>query len=271
MSYDALGPGPLDYLPCQYGTSKLTFRGPMRDLEAPYVAFIGGTQTFGKFIEQPYPLKVEHLTGVQSVNLGQVNAGLDVFAKEAAVQEAAQGARVTVLEVLGAANMSNLFYAVHPRRNDRFLRAQEHLGRLYPDVDFAQFNFTQHMLSHLHDTDAERFELIKRGLQRAWVRKMRHLLAKLGDNVVLLHLDAQTQNHGNYGGAGCGAAFVTNEMLALLDPVVKSVVRVAAKQSTDMHGMAFNLLEEEAAGAVSGPQTHTEAAEALLPVLDSLM
>ena len=47
MTYDAAGPAPLDYLPCRYGTSKLMFRGPRRRLEAPYIAFLGGPETYG--------------------------------------------------------------------------------------------------------------------------------------------------------------------------------------------------------------------------------
>ena len=147
MTYDILGPGALDYLPCLYGTSKLTFRGPRRALEGPYVAFLGGIVTFGKFIEQPFPLRVEHLTGVTSVNFGQVNAGLDVFANDASILEVAAQAKVTVMEATGAANMSNRFYTVHPRRNDRFLHAMPDLRRLYHDVDFTQFSFTHHMLA----------------------------------------------------------------------------------------------------------------------------
>ncbi len=57
---------------------------------------------------------------------------------------------MTVIQVMGAHNMSNRFYAVHPRRNDRFLRAS--LGcckTIYPEVDFTEFNFTRHMLTAL--------------------------------------------------------------------------------------------------------------------------
>jgi hypothetical protein len=32
MTYDVLGPGPLDYLPCRYDMSRLLFRGPKRNL-----------------------------------------------------------------------------------------------------------------------------------------------------------------------------------------------------------------------------------------------
>jgi hypothetical protein len=42
MTYDALGVGALDYLPCRYGTSKLLFRGPRRPLKDPYLVFMGG-------------------------------------------------------------------------------------------------------------------------------------------------------------------------------------------------------------------------------------
>ena len=169
MTYDILGLGALDYLPCRYGTSKLTFRGPRRALEGPYVAFLGGIVTFGKFIEQPFPLRVEHLMGVTSVNFGQVNAGLDVFANDASILEVAAQSKVTVMEATGAANMSNRFYTVHPRRNDRFLHAMPDLRRLYHDVDFTQFSFTHHMLGHLQQKDAVRFTEVQRVLQRTWV------------------------------------------------------------------------------------------------------
>ena len=46
MTYDALGAGALDYLPCRYGTSKLLFRGPRRPLKEPYIAFLSGTETY---------------------------------------------------------------------------------------------------------------------------------------------------------------------------------------------------------------------------------
>ncbi|MDC1223540.1 DUF6473 family protein [Ascidiaceihabitans sp.] len=46
MTYDVLGAGNLDYLPCRYGTSKLLFRGPRRPLKEPYIAFLSGTETY---------------------------------------------------------------------------------------------------------------------------------------------------------------------------------------------------------------------------------
>jgi hypothetical protein len=272
MTYDVLGPRALDYLPCRYGTSKLIFRGPRRNLEGPYLTFVGGTQTFGKFIEQPYPLKVEHLTGLPSVNFGQNNAGPDVFSKEVTVQEVARKARATVLEAPGAANMTNMLYAVHPRRNDRFLRASGQLRTLYPDVDFTRFNFTQHMLQHLRHTDADRFCVVTRVLQRTWLRKMKQLLTRLGSAVILLRIGTrdQRQDWGN----SIAPALVTGEMFEALAPSAAALVHVigvAEPAGRYPDGMSFSLTEEEAARTVSGPQTHTAIARTLLPILDRIM
>jgi hypothetical protein len=274
MSYEILEPPALDYYPCRYGTSKLIFRGPRRDLREPYVAFIGGTQTYGKFIEQPFPLKVEHLTGVPSVNFGQVSAGLDVFAKDVFVQEAARGARVTVLEVLGAANLSNRLYTVHTRRNDRFLRASAELQKLFPKTDFTQFNFTQHMLIYLMREDENRFAVLKRSLQRVWTRRMRQLLHRLGPKVVLLRIAAGPFAADTPEEILGYPALVTDDMLDGLSGYVSAIVDIPieAQRGLQMQdGMAFDAHEADAAGVVAPPSVHTAVAKALCPVLDQLM
>jgi hypothetical protein len=129
MTYYALGAGALDYLPCRYGTSKLLFRGPRRPLKEPYIAFLGGTETYGKFIANPFPELIEQSIGRTCVNLGCVNAGVDVFATDPQIVKIASGADVTVLQLMGAHNMSNRFYTVHPRRKDRFLKPSTLLQR----------------------------------------------------------------------------------------------------------------------------------------------
>ena len=149
MTYDVLGPGPLDYLPCRYGASKLLFRGPKRDLSAPYLAFVGTTETYGKFIETPFPALVEETLGVTCANFGQITAGVDAFASDPFVLQAASDAEITVIQIMGTQNMTNRFYSVHPRRNDRFVAAASILKTIFREVDFADFHFNKHMLSHL--------------------------------------------------------------------------------------------------------------------------
>ena len=59
MSFAFPGETSLDYLPCRYGRSKLLFRGPRRDLTAPYAAVLGGGETYGKYVARPFPALVE--------------------------------------------------------------------------------------------------------------------------------------------------------------------------------------------------------------------
>lgn len=238
------------------------------------MAFVGGTQTFGKFIEQPFPLRVEHLTGVPSVNFGQVAAGIDVFLRDTVVLEAAQGARVTVLEVLGAAHVSNPFYKVHGRRNDRFLGPSSSLKSLYPKVDFTEFSFVQHMLQHLYRVDPARFEQVRRQLQKVWHRRMKRLVRQLGAQVVLVHFSSGISQEIQTGWAkqtGAGPIFVTDAMIAQLGCHAAAVIDVKTTPEDTTAGLVFDAHEAAAARAVAGPLTHQAAANRLRRVLDGLM
>lgn len=152
---------------CRYGASKLAFRGPKRSLTNEYVAFIGGTETYGKFVSRPFAQAVEAATGVACVNLGQPNAGIDVMLGDPGLARIASGAAAVVLQVPCAANLSNPFYKVHSRRNDRFLRAEPPLCALFTEVDFTEFSFTRHMLMHLRNVSPERFGEVRQGLAQA--------------------------------------------------------------------------------------------------------
>ena len=63
MAYDNLGDGALNYFPCRYGKSKLTFRGPRRRLDGHYYAVLGGTEAYGKFVPRPYAAQAEEMSG----------------------------------------------------------------------------------------------------------------------------------------------------------------------------------------------------------------
>ena len=276
MTYDALGPGALDYLPCRYGTSKLLFRGPRRDLDAPYLAFIGGTETYGKFIEQPFPAQVEEAIGTTCVNFGFPNAGIDAFAHDPFVVGAAIKAKITVIQVLGAQNMTNRFYAVHPRRNDRFVSASQLLGTIYREVDFADFHFNKHMLQHLLLVSPDRFETVLSELQNAWLARMRLLLGQIKGKTILFWFADHQPPPGATMDAhmlGSDPLFVTREMMDQLTPYATKVVEVVASKqaiAAGTTGMVFSQMEAMAAAEMIGPDAHAEAAGALADVVRSL-
>lgn len=84
-----------------------------------------------------------------------------------------------VLVLPPTGNLSNMFYRVHRRRNDRFLTATMRLKALFPEIDFADFHFTGHMLATLADTCPERFTVVRRTLAAQWLERMQQILALL--------------------------------------------------------------------------------------------
>ena len=162
-----MGEGALDYDPCRYGASKLLFRGPRKALEGRYVAFLGGAEIYGRYVEEPLPKLLEGLIDLPVVNLGCVNAGADLVANDDTVTGICRDAAVTVIQVTGAQNTSNRFYTVHPRRNDRFLKASGRLSTLYEELDFTDFHFTRHLLSRLADCAPDKFALVQQELKGA--------------------------------------------------------------------------------------------------------
>lgn len=275
MAYQNLGDGVLDYLPCRYGTSKILFRGPKKKLEQDYVAFLGGTETYGKFVDVPFPELVGDAIGITSVNLGCVNAGTDVFVTDEVVMEICTEAKATVIQVSGAQNMSNRFYAVHPRRNDRFLRASTLLKAIYRDIDFTDFNFTRHLVTTLNEESAEKFSMVRQELRDAWVARMRTMIEKVQNNVVLLWVSDHSPDDVKACNAiGSGPLFVDRDMIEQIRPLVKGVVEVVGTPEEIRQGydaMSFSDLDALSAKEMLGPVVQERAAKSLQAVLSRIL
>ncbi len=275
MAYEELGSNALEYFPCRYGKSKLLFRGPKRKLEGDYVAVLGGSETYGRFVERPYPALAEELLGRKVVNFGIGNAGLDVFAQDPTIRDACSRAKVTVIQIGGAQNMSNRFYAVHPRRNDRFLRASTLLKTVYRDVDFTEFNFTRHLLTALKRESAERFAMVEQELKEAWTARMKTLVSGIESDVVLLWLsDHPPEACVTRTTDGGDPLFVDRVMLREVSAYAAGVVEVVVSREEIAAGherLVFGALEEPAAREMLGTVAHEKAAAALHSALAPLL
>lgn len=275
MAYERLGRRPLDYRPVRYADARLSFRGPARDLSKGYVACMGGTETYGTFVERPWPALLEAGGETACLNLGVPNAGLDLWLAPGGPLPLAQKARAVVLQIPCGMNLTNPFYAVHPRRNDRFLRALPALHHLYPEVDFTEFHFTRHMMHRLHAASPERFGDVRTAVQAAWVRRMVALLDRIAAPVILLWLSNHAPGSGTRGGGiDTDPAFVSRAMLDAIAPHAQATV-IAVISDTARHqgtrGMRFDLMEEQIAAALPGPLAHREVAEAVRPALAALL
>jgi hypothetical protein len=267
------GAGALDYSPCRYGASKAVFRGPLRDLSWPYVAMLGGSPTFGKYVERPYPVLVETALGRSVANLGGLNAGPDFYLSDPAALDIAAGAWAAVVQISGAEAVSNAFYSVHSRRNDRFLAATPALRALFPQVDFTEIHFTRHLLQVLRRADAGAFDQVKLALRQNWLAKMRLLLAGLPAGRVLLWL-ADSPPPDRADSLDRAPLFIDRAMLEALRPEVTAIViatpspRARAMAAFDM---TYPETEATQAACLPGAAVHAEVAACLAPVLRRLM
>ncbi|RMD93877.1 MAG: hypothetical protein D6811_04035 [Alphaproteobacteria bacterium] len=261
-----LGP---DYQPCHYGRSKVSFRGPRVEPAGRYAVFLGGNETFGRFIERPFPALIAAAAGIAAINLGCANAGLDLYVKDPSLLEIVAGAETAVIQIMGAQNMSNRFYVVHPRRNDRFVRASATLKALYPEVDFTEYHFTRHLLMALRDQSPGCFELVVEELRAAWVARMRSLLEQVSGRAILLWLsDRAPEDDAEELSPGGEPLLVNREMLAALaDTGAELVEHVAspAEIASGREAMIYSELEQAAAREMLGPRVHADVAARLAP------
>lgn len=271
MSFERHAAVALDYQLTGYPGSVLRFRGPAGDPTEPHILCLGGTETFGRFVADPFPARLAARLKTPVINMGVAGAGLDVTTGDPAIRKARRAASAIVLQVPGAQNMSNRFYTVHPRRNDRFVKASGILRTIYRDVDFTEFHFTRHMLAHLQALSEERFAVLRDELQLAWRARMRRFLAEAEAPVHLLWLagcgaDAPSEA----GGLGPDPLFVTRDMLEEIaaDAASLNLVETPAPTGRDAtRGMFFAPDERAAAAVLPGPDAHETAATALLAAL----
>ena len=219
----------------------------------------------------PFPALLEERLGIDCVNLGVHSAGVEVFLKDDAILDVARGAEAVIVQAMPAQNQSNALYAVHPRRNDRFLRAQVPFHSLFPEVDLTDIHFTRHLLVRLAAVSEARFETVAAVLADAWIDQMQRLLAAIDRPVI----------HVWFGMAPPPPSVSFDDPTALVTkPMIECVSRDAAGMleivpsdlarqdpTTDMHLRAS---DAKRAGEFPGALAHIEAAEALAAQLRAL-
>jgi hypothetical protein len=275
MSIHGNGHGSLEYYPCRYGSSRVLFRGPRKQINNDYIAFLGGAETYGRFVERPFPALLEKRLSVACANFGVMNAGVDLYLNDPSIMELTSNATAKVIQITGAHCMSNRYYMVHPRRNDRFLKASEKLEALYPEVDFTEFHFVRHMLNRLAEISAERFREITTELHFAWVARMKTVLTQIRGNTILCWIaDHPIPENDDAPMAPSSPLFITRAMIEALRPRVSEIAEIVISDSAlaeGTKGMIFTEFEATAAEESLGPYGHLEATDALEHLLGPML
>lgn len=267
MAFEARSDEPIDYDKCQYGGSRLIFRGPKRSTKGSYLAFLGGSETFGKYVETPFVDLLETELGIPCFNFGTMNAGIDAFLNDPEILNYCSKAEATVVQIMGAQNMSNRFYSVHPRRNDRFLHASAIMQTIFGEVDFTEFAFTRHMLMTLHSIAPERFASIRTELQKAWVARMQSMMQRINGRKILLWVARRSPDMpAERPGVDCDPLFVNRDMIDKVSNGRHELVEIIVDNSMEggaLSGMQFPPMEVQSARELFGPKVHRAVAEQL--------
>ena len=119
------------------------FRGPKKSCKPCYGICLGGADTFGGKVPDPFSAMLEREMCLPNLNLCAQHSGAGFYTEDDAIHEIIENAQVVLIEALSIVNQSNPFYRVHPRRNDRFVTAVGLLYDLSPETDFVECHFTK--------------------------------------------------------------------------------------------------------------------------------
>lgn len=268
MSFEGTGFSGLNYDLCGYDGSRLQFRGPKCDLSQPYVAFLGTTETYGKFVQQPFSELLSARLRMGAVNLGLLNCGVDALLGDPATLKIAKGADLRIVQILGALNLGNTYFKVHPRRNDRFIAPTLNLEHLFPEIDFTEFHFTKAMLRALRRCSSERFEIVCSELQNVWLARMTFLLKQLGGKTILLWFSPAPPRQNATSSLG-EPMLIDEDMIVRLRRKVSGYAEVIPSQSVvqrDYGELMHRFAITPATGHLMGQHAHKYAASTLEPI-----
>jgi hypothetical protein len=233
MSFEQSIAKDLDYETYRFGRSRQRYRGPKPDLQSPYVAMIGGSETFGKFSPKAYPGIVEDLLDYPVANWGTPGAGPGFFLRDPVLLEACSCAQVCVISVMGAHPVSNRLYTVFKRRNARLRGSSEMLNTLFPEVDIEDFRFVRNMLNRLQMTSEDKFKVVELEIRAAWIARMRDLLESIETRRVLFWMSSRTPEDASgkmtKSSMGVEPAMVDRQMIDAISPYVDDVVEFVAQ------------------------------------------
>ncbi|MFE3838440.1 DUF6473 family protein [Pseudogemmobacter sonorensis] len=266
MSLLRTGAKALDHSPCRYGGSRLAFRGPERDLDGDYIVVLGGSESCGRGGAEPFAERIGRESGLGVANLSCANAGPDVWLADRRLESVIRGAHLGIVQLVGAVNLSNDFYRVHPRRNDRFLAARPRLRALYPEVDFSEVNFTGHLMKVLGRRGPERFAPVLAELKSVWLARMSRVLEMLPRRRLLLWAGiAPPPLDSSPGDPSADPALVDRAMVEAL------AGRAGAQVEYLTDPGAGRPVDPESAGGSLEEGFHRMAAARLLPVIGRMV
>ncbi|MEO1549307.1 MAG: DUF6473 family protein [Pseudomonadota bacterium] len=260
----------------RFGRSQTLFRGSAPDLSQPFVAVIGGAETYGPYVDLPYPALLDQELPLQVLNLGCQGGGPSFVLRDPILLEACNRAEAVVLSVSHAWAVTNRLFTVGHTQNTALHEVSEQLAVMFPDVDLDPFEHVRPMLHALAQSNPENFQVLQIELREAWLARMRDLVERIEAPVVLFAMGDDQMEVGGFDAniPRIGPELITPAMLSRLSTYVASVVIYPADKLDQCLDGSDRLAEgEDVKRAVlfPGETMHVAAAERLYPVLKALL
>lgn len=158
------------------------FRGPaVRG--SRYIACVGAAQTFGRFVESPFPTILGHRLGIEVLNLGSGGAGPAFHGSNDALLSYINRAAIVVVQVMSARSASNSLF--HNKYHGAW-------GiRLTDGLQMSAADF----FSDLLQTQPDQARSVVRETRSNYVRDMVRLLSAISPPKILLWFATRAPNY----------------------------------------------------------------------------
>jgi hypothetical protein len=291
----------VDYRMSELPGSGLSFRGPLRvdTLARPGVVCLGAAQTFGCFVDEPFPELLAQDVGTSVLNLGYGGAGPRFFLRHPELLAVAARARVVVVQVMSARSEDNSVFEsggleyLRRRQDGRRVSAQHGYRELLagPGSPTSLVGRGQRRL--LAPTRRRRTAHVVAETRAAWVESYSTLLAALPVPTVLLWFSRRVPDYEEdlrsvAGLFGAYPQLVRRDMVEAVRPLADRYV-----ECTTSTGLPQRLVSRFTGEPVTidpaqdrpdlggqlwshndyypSPQMHQEAALALIPAVRGLL
>lgn len=273
----------IDYDGYEWGRLNQLYRGPRPDLSQPYIACIGGGQTFGRYVSTPFPDLLGRETGMTVANFGTPSAGPGFFLRDSVVLEAASKAELCIVQAMSARSLSNRLFRVQVNRNTQIEAVSRALESLFPHVDFETFTYAHNMLNQIAENDPDSFLAVEAELKAAWVARTRTLLQSIQTKRILFWFSERNPEDKNTPDTEepmlAYPQFVDRDMLDAVAPLADQVVYCVSSR-----GYPHSLLKDGQTVLQTpfgmpvrenlyypSPEMHADAAKALIDPVRSLL
>lgn len=253
----------------------LTLRGPGPDeyRSGEYVCCLGAAQTYGRFVEAPFPALLQESLGMSVANLGLPGSGPQAFLDRPRLIEFINRGRLAVVQVLSARSASNRYFKSEGFSNGQRRTNREKISAINAfDEIFERFTGPE-IKEIVMETQEDWMGGYHRLLDAITVPKV---LFFFGDRPAEESLDFSSRGRlfGSY------PQLVTKDMIRGLAARVDGYVEAISNRGMPqvVRKSDGSVAEIRVAGRTvidnryyPSPQMHEDAASVLLPVLEALL